>query len=97
MNYELKELTENADRVRFIKRRTAWPGHVMRIDDKRTPKKKLEWKPIGMRIRGGKRKRWDVDIEEDMQIIGIKRWRKRCKERAEWKRLTEKTKTHKGL
>jgi len=24
-----------------------------------------------------------ADIEEDTQIIGIKRWRKQCKERAE--------------
>jgi len=40
MNYELNELIENEDIVRFIKR------HVMRMNDKRTPKKILEWKPI---------------------------------------------------
>ena len=34
-------------------------------------------------------KRWIVDIEEDMQIMGIRRWRKQCEERAEWKRITE--------
>ena len=27
----------------------------------------------------------------DMKIIGIKRWRKQCNERAKWKRVTEKT------
>ena len=69
----------------------------MRMDDKKTPKKILEWKPIGMRIRGRPRKRWNADIEEDMQIIGIKVWRKQYKERAEWKRITEKAKTHSGL
>jgi len=43
MNYELNELIENADTVRFIKsRRIVWLGHVMRMDDKRTPKKILE-------------------------------------------------------
>jgi len=57
----------------------------------------LEWKPIGTRIRGRPRKRWIVDIEEDMQIMGIRRWRKQCEERAEWKRITEKAKTHSGL
>jgi len=36
------------------------------MDDKRTPKKILEWKHVGTRIRGGLRKRWIVDIEEDM-------------------------------
>jgi len=75
--------------LRFIKsRRIAWLGHVMRMDDKRTPKKILEWKPIGTRIGGRRRKRWIADIEGDMQIMGIERWRKQCKERAEWKRIT---------
>jgi hypothetical protein len=43
MNYELNELIGNADIVRFIKsRRIAWLGHVMRMDDKRTPKRILQ-------------------------------------------------------
>jgi len=42
-NYELNELTENADIVRFIKsRRIAWLGHVMWMDDNRTPKRILD-------------------------------------------------------
>jgi len=32
-----------------------------------------------------------------MAIMGIRRWRKLCKERAEWKRITEKAKIHGGL
>jgi hypothetical protein len=84
--------------VRFIKsRRMAWLGHVMRMDEKRIPKRILEWKPIGRRIRGRTRKRWIEDIEDDIQITGIRGWRKLCKERAEWKRITEKAKTHSGL
>jgi len=66
----------------------------MRMDGKRTAKGMLEWKPRGTRIRGRPRKRWIVDIEKDMEIIGIRRWRKKCEERAEWKRITEKAKTH---
>jgi hypothetical protein len=62
-----------------------------------TPKRILEWKLMGTRFRGRPRKRWIAGIEEDMQMMGIRRWRKQCKERAEWKRITEKTKTHCGL
>jgi hypothetical protein len=98
MNYELNELIGNADIVRFIKsRRIAWLGHVMRMDDKRTPKRILQWKPVGMRIRGRQRKRWIVGIEQDLQIMEVRRWRKGCEERAEWKRITEKAKIHSGF
>jgi hypothetical protein len=69
----------------------------MRMNDKRTPERILEWKPTGTRIRGRPRKRWIAYIEEDMQIMEIRRWRKQCKGRAEWKKITEKAKIHSGL
>jgi hypothetical protein len=73
MNYGLNKLTENADRVRSIEsRRIAWLGHVMRMDDRRTPKRILEWKPIGTRIRGRPRKRRIVDTEEDKSLRRLK-------------------------
>ena len=76
MNHELNELIGNADVVRFIKsRRIAWLGHVMRMDEKRIPKRELEWKPTCRRIRGRPRKRWVEDIEEDIQALGIRGWR----------------------
>jgi hypothetical protein len=82
MNHELSELIGSADIVRFIKsRRVAWLGHVMRMDEKRIPKRILEWKPIGRRIRGRPRKRWIEDIEEDVQMMGIRGWGKLSKER----------------
>ena len=81
-NADMKELNENADIVRFIEsRRIAWLGRVMRMDDRRTPKTILYWKPTSTRIRGRPRKRWIAGIEECMQIIGIKGWRKQYKEK----------------
>jgi hypothetical protein len=65
--------------------------------EKRTPTRILEWKPIGRRIRGRPRKRWIEDIEDYIQIMGIRGWRKLCKEREEWKRITGNAKTHSGL
>jgi hypothetical protein len=64
------------------------------MDGKRAPKKMLQWKPIGTRTRGRPRKRWIAGIEEDLQIMGVRRWRKQREERAEWKRNTENAKTH---
>jgi hypothetical protein len=98
MNHELNELIEKADIVKFIKsRRIVWLGHVMRIDEKRTPKRVLVWKPIGRRMRERPRKRWIDDFEEDIQRMGIRGWRNLYKERTEWERITEKVKTHSGL
>jgi hypothetical protein len=51
------------------------------MDDKRTPKRILEWKSIGTRTRGRPRKRWIANIEVDMQIMGIRQWRRQLKER----------------
>ena len=51
------------------------------------------WKPTGRRNKERPRKRWTEDIEEDIQIMGIRECRKLCKERAEWKKITEKAKT----
>jgi len=96
--HELNELIGSADIVRFIKsRRMAWLGHVMRMDGGRMARRILEWKPMGRRIRGRPRKRWIEDVEEDIQTMGIRGWRKMGKERTEWKKITEKAKTHSGL
>jgi hypothetical protein len=97
-NHELNELTGNADIVRYIKsRRMALLGHLMRMDGGRMPRRMLEWKPMGRRIRGRPRKRWIEGVEEDIQTVGIRGWRKLSKERTEWKKITEKAKTHSGL
>jgi hypothetical protein len=74
-------------------------NHESKIKQTDNTKKYLEveLKPIGTRIRGRPRKRWNIDIEEDMQIMGIRRCINQCKERAEWKRITEKAETHSGL
>ena len=97
-NHELNELIGNVDTVRFIKsKRIALLGNVTGLDGMRMPRIILEWKPVGRRIRGRPRKRWIEDVEEDIQTMGIRGWRKLSKERTEWKKITEKAKTHSGL
>jgi hypothetical protein len=98
MNHELNDLIKNADTVRYVKsKRMAWLGHVMRMEGERIPKRVLEWKTMGRRNRGRPRKRRIEYIEKDVQIMEIRGWRKLCKERAEWKEITDKAQTHSGL
>ena len=75
----------------------AWLGQVMWMDGGRTPRRILEWKPMGRRIRGRSRKRRIEDVDEDIKMMGIRGWRKLSMERAEWKKITKKAKTHSGL
>ena len=74
-----------------------WQVTDLLLEEKRIPKRVLELKPICRRKRGRPKKRWIEDIEEDIQMMGIRGWRKLCKERAEWKKITEKAKIHSGL
>jgi hypothetical protein len=67
------------------------------MEGERIHKRVLEWKPMGRRNRRRPRKRWIEDIEKDIEIMGIRGWRNLCKERVEWKKITEKAKTHRGL
>jgi hypothetical protein len=50
------------------------------MDGGRMPRRILEWKPMGRRIRGRPRKRWIEDVQEDIQTMGIRGWRKLKKE-----------------
>jgi len=61
----------------------------MRVDGGRMPRRILEWKSMGRRIRRRPRKRWIEDVEEDIQTMGIRGWRKLSKERTEWKKIAE--------
>jgi hypothetical protein len=67
------------------------------MEEKRIPKRVLEWKPISRRNRRRPRKIWIEDIEEDIPIMGRRGWRKLCKKRAAWKKITAKAKIHSGL
>jgi hypothetical protein len=54
----------------------AWLGHVMGMDGGRMPRRILEWNPMCRTIRDRPRKRWIEDVEEDIQMTGIRGWKK---------------------
>ena len=66
----------------------AWLGRVKLMEGGRMPRRILEWKPMGRRVRGRPRKKCIEEVEEDIQTMEIRGWRKLSKERTEWKKIT---------
>ena len=95
---EIDELIEGTDIVRFIKaQRIKWPGHIQRMDQARSTRKLLDWKPMRTRPVGRPRQRWQEDAMEDLKKLKVKNWKEAAKDRRTWRDLAEKAKTHKGL
>ena len=55
-------------------------------------RKILKLKPVGGRSRRKPRKRRIDNIEEALENIGIRRWKRQCNESAEWKIITKELK-----
>lgn len=86
-NDEIRKKTKIIDVVKKARElKWNWAGHVQRQDDSRWTKFIENWVPIdGKRSRGHQVKRWRDDIEK----IGLGRWRIKAKDRETWKHLGE--------
>jgi hypothetical protein len=51
-------------------RRTRWAGHVARIGERRGVYRVLVGKPVGKRLLGRPRQRWEDNIKMDLQEVG---------------------------
>jgi len=95
---QIDKLIEGADIVRFINaQRIKWLGHIQRMDQGRPTRKLLDWKPMGIRLVGRPRQRWQEDVREDLKKLKVKNWKEIAQDRRTWRDLAEKAKTHKGL
>ena len=84
--------------MRFIKaQRIKWLGHIQRMDQARPTRKLLHWRPMGNRLVGRPRQRWQEDVMEDLKKLKVKNWKETAKDRRTWRDLAEKAKIHKGL
>ncbi|PSN43121.1 hypothetical protein C0J52_10468 [Blattella germanica] len=98
MNYELDELINGADIVRFVKsQRIAWMGHVMRMENDRISKRIMTWNPDGRRSKGRPRTRWRDSVEDDLKIMNVQGWKRLAENRAVWKTVVKQAKTQPGL
>ena len=72
-----------------------WPPMV-RMED-RMPKKFFTQELEGTRKRGRPRKRWKEEVERDLQVLGVRRWRELVADRKKWKDIVRQAKAHSGL
>jgi len=76
MNRELEEMSKGENIVKLIKeQRISCLGHLERTEDDRIPKKIFTQELEGTRRRGRRRKRWKEEVERDLQVLGVSRWR----------------------
>jgi hypothetical protein len=78
-NRELEEVSKGENIVKWIKgQRISWLSHQERIEEDRMPKKSVtqELGRGGIRRMGRPRKGWREEVEIDLQVSGVRRWRK---------------------
>jgi hypothetical protein len=51
----------------------------------------------GTRRRGRPRKSWKEEVERDLHVLGVRRWRELVADRKEWKDIVRQAKPHSGL
>ena len=61
------------------------------------PKKIFTQEMEGPRRRGRPRKRWKDEVERDLQVLGVRRWRELVANRKNWKDIVRQAKAHSGL
>jgi len=70
-NEELNELYSSPNIFRVIKsRRNRWAGHVARMVERRGVYRVLVGKPLGKRLLGRPKRRWEDNIKMDFQEVG---------------------------
>jgi hypothetical protein len=97
-NQELEELSKGENIVKWIKgQRIRWLGHLEGMEEDRTPKKIFTQELEGTRLRGRPRKGWREEVERDLQVLGVRRWRELVTDWDKWRGIVRQAKAHSGL
>jgi len=67
------------------------------MEEDRLPKKIFIEEQEGMRRRGRPRERWKEEVERDLQVLGVRRWRELVADGKKWKDIVRQVKAHSGL
>ncbi|XP_076032512.1 uncharacterized protein LOC143020232 [Oratosquilla oratoria] len=88
-----KELYINSILVFVERLQLQWYGHVMRMEDNRTPKQWLNWRPRGRRPSGKPQKSWCDNINEALRNRGASlqkvQQERQYDDRADWRKLMQ--------
>jgi hypothetical protein len=96
-NRELDELSKGENIVKWIKgQRISWLGHLERMEEDRMPKKIFTQELEGTRRRGRSSKGWREEVERDLQMLGVRRWRELMMDREKWRCIFRQAKDHSG-
>jgi hypothetical protein len=97
-NRELEELNKGENVVKGIMgQRISWLGHLERMEEDRMPKKIFTQELERTRRRGRPRKGWREEVERDLQVLGVRRWRELVIDRDKWRGIVRQAKAHSGL
>jgi len=67
------------------------------MEEDRMPKKIFTQELEGMRRRRRPRKGWKEEVERDLQVLGVRRWRELVIDRDKWRGFVRQAKAHSGL
>jgi len=67
------------------------------MEEDRMPQKTFTQELEGTRRRGRPRKRGKEEVERDLQVLGVRRWRELVADRKKWKDIVRQAKAHSGL
>jgi hypothetical protein len=96
-NRELEEMSKGVNIVKWIKgQRISWLGHLERMEENRMTK--IFTKELEATRRGGRpRKGWKEEVERDLQVLGVRRWRELATYRQKWQDIVRQAKARSGL
>jgi hypothetical protein len=97
-NRELEELSKGENIVKWIKRqRMTWLGHLEGMEEDSIAKKIFTQELEGTRRRGRPRKGVREEVERDLQVMGVRRWREMVIDREKCRGIVRKAKAYNGL
>jgi hypothetical protein len=67
------------------------------MEEDRMPKKIFTQELEGTRRRGRPRKGWREEVERDLQLLGVRRWRDLVIDREKWRGIVRLAEAHIGL